>query len=91
MIVKILGFIDFCAAIIMLSLIFVLPLPTQILLFFGGLLFVKGLFIFTGDLLSVVDITSAAVLLIGIFITPWTFLLWALGLLLMTKGAVSFF
>ncbi|MBM3232276.1 hypothetical protein FJZ21_02775 [Candidatus Pacearchaeota archaeon] len=88
--VKILGAIDFVAAIILLCMIFSLDLPLQLLLVTGGLLFVKSLFILSGDFLSVIDLFASITLFIGIFFTPWIFLLWILSLFLMSKGAASF-
>ena len=91
MIVKVLGIVDVCAALLLLSSLFGLPPILRINLFFGGLLLMKSLFLFTGDMLSAVDLVSAVVIFVGIFFTPWTFIIWACSLLLMAKGAASFF
>lgn len=88
--VKILGFIDFIAAIILLCMIFSLDLPLQLILFSGGLLFLKSLFILKGDFLSIVDLVASITLFISIFFSPWIFLLWALSLFLMSKSLASF-
>ncbi|MEK6846911.1 MAG: hypothetical protein AABY16_01960 [Nanoarchaeota archaeon] len=91
MIVKILGLIDVCAALILLAGAFGVPVIFQIYVFFGGLLFMKSLFLITGDVLSAVDLVSSIIIFLSIFFTPWSFLIWTLSLLLMSKGAASFF
>jgi len=90
MLVKILGFIDIVASVILFSMVFSLVLPLQLVISVAGLLFVKSLFILRGDLLSFVDLIASFTLFIGIFITPLTFILWFLSLLLMSKGVASF-
>ncbi len=91
MIVKLFGLIDLCAAIILLARIFEAPIAFQIYVFFGGLLFIKSLFLFTGDVLSAVDLVSAIVIFLSIFFAPWVFLVWFCSLMLMAKGVSSFF
>jgi hypothetical protein len=88
--VKILGAIDLIAAIGFLMLIFGIDVFTQFLLFNAGLLGVKGMFAFTGDVLSFVDIFAAMILLLSILFSMPTILLWALAFLLIAKGFVSF-
>ena len=75
--VKILGGIDLIVAFTLLAIIFGATPPTTLLLFSAGLLLVKGLFIFTGDVLSLVDIFSSVILFISIFFTPFSILLWS--------------
>lgn len=89
-IVKILGLIDVFASIIFLCMIFSLDIYLQLLLGIGGLLFIKSLFILKGDFLSFVDLVASITMFIGIFFSPWVFLLWILSLLLMSKGGASF-
>lgn len=91
MIVKILGFLDLLAAIALFTIIFGLSLPIQIVFFFGGILFMKSLLMFTGDVLSIFDFLSAILFFISLFFAPWTFILWTCSLVLMTKGVASFF
>ena len=91
MLVRILGLIDICASIVLLAIIFSVPMPIQLLLFFGGLLFVKGLFIFKGDVLSVIDICASVILLVALFFTPWFAILWLFALMLISKGVASLF
>ena len=91
MIVKILGLFDLTASITLLTMIFGLSLPFSVIVFFGGLLFAKSLFLFSGDVLSIFDFISATLFFISFFFTPWTFLLWTSSLILMTKGVASFF
>jgi hypothetical protein len=91
MIVKLLGFIDLLASISLFSIIFGVSLPLQVVMFFGGILFMKSLFIFMGDILSVFDLLSAIVFFVSFFVQPWTFLVWICSLVLMTKGIASFF
>jgi len=88
--VKILGLVDICAAVVLLSLIFGFDVMIQFLLFPAGLLLVKGLFVFTGDVLSVVDVFASLVLIVSIFFIPPVIFLWIFALLLLAKGMVSF-
>jgi len=90
MLVKVLGALDMLAALTFLFIIFGITPFTQIILFCAGLLFLKGLFILTGEPLSIIDLLASATLIVAIFTTPWSFLLWILTLLLMAKGVVSF-
>jgi len=90
MIVKILGGIDLIAAVVFLSLIFGMDVPTQFLLFSGGLLFVKGLFVFSGDVLSFVDLFSSLILIISILFVLPAILLWVPAFFLIAKGMISF-
>jgi len=87
---KVLGGIDLVAAIAFLMMIFGLNVFTQILLYSAGLLFMKGLFVFTGDILSVVDLLSATILILAIFFTLPSVILWIPAFLLLAKGFVSF-
>ena len=89
--VKILGAIDALAALVFLSMTFGLAPYTQLILFCAGILFIKGLFILTGEPLSAIDLASALVLLVSIFITPSAIFLWTPAFLLMAKAVVSFF
>jgi len=66
MLVKILGFIDIVASVILFSMVFSLVLPLQLVISVAGLLFVKSLFILRGDLLSFVDLIASFTLFIGI-------------------------
>ncbi len=91
MIVKLFGLIDLCAAVLLLAGMFEAPIAFKIYIFFGGLLFIKSLFLLTGDVLSSVDLLSSIVIFLSIFFAPWVFLVWACSLLLMAKGAASFF
>jgi hypothetical protein len=91
MIVKILGLIDLVASITLFSIIFGISLPLQLIMFFGGILFMKSLFLFMGDVLSVFDLLSAIVFFVSFFVQPWTFLIWICSLVLITKGVASFF
>lgn len=88
--VKILGLVDLIASIMLLGMIFSLTPPLQLILFIGGLLFMKSLFILRGDFLSVIDLVASITLFMGIFFTPWIFLLWILSLFLMSKAVASF-
>ena len=91
MLVKILGVIDFAAALAFLMLIFGINVFTQYLLFCAILLFVKGMFILMGDILSVIDIVSAILLVLSISFSLPSILLWVPAFLLLAKGIVSFF
>lgn len=90
MLVCILGFIDLLAALGFLMIIFGIPTLTPFVLFCAGLLFLKGLFIFTGEPLSAIDLIASFTLLVSLFFIPWAALVWLLALLLLAKGTVSF-
>jgi|TARA_Y100000310_G_C20618942_1_gene782204 hypothetical protein len=90
MIIKILGFIDLSAAFAFLMLTFGMDVFFQFLLFCSGLLFMKGLFVFTGDILSGIDLVAAMLLIISIFFTLPSIILWIPAFLLLAKGFVSF-
>ena len=91
MLVKVLGAIDLAAAIAFLLMTFGLDVFTQFLLFCSGLLFIKGLFALTGDILSFVDLLASILLILTIFFTLPSILLWIPTFLLLAKGIVSFF
>jgi hypothetical protein len=88
--VRILGGIDMVSAIVFFSMIYGLTPPMQLMLFCAGLLMLKGMFIFTGDVLSLVDIFSSVCLTIAIIVTLPTTLLWIPAFFLLAKGLVSF-
>lgn len=90
MIVKILGGLDLIASVLFLMLIFGLDIPGRILFFCALLIFAKGLFILRGDVLSVLDLFAAIIMIIAIFFSLPSFLLWAPAFLLLAKGVVSF-
>jgi hypothetical protein len=90
MIVKLLGAIDIAAAIAFLMLVFGMQPYLQFMLFCAGLLLLKGMFVFTGDVLSVIDVVSTILLILSIFVTLPSALLWAPAFLLLAKGFVSF-
>jgi hypothetical protein len=89
-VVKILGGIDLISSFTLLMLIFGIHPFTQLILFCSGLLFLKGLFVFTGDVLSIIDIITSPILIASIFFTLPAFLLWVPAFLLLAKGVVSF-
>ena len=90
MIVKVLGAIDLVAALAFLMLVFGMDVWFQYMLFCAGLLFIKGLFVLGGDVLSVIDLVSSAILLLSIFFTLPVAFLWVPAFLLFAKGVVSF-
>jgi len=90
MMIKILGFIDLSAALAFLMLTFGMDVFFQFLLFCSGLLFMKGLFVFTGDILSGIDLLAAGLLIISIFFTLPSVILWIPAFLLLAKGFISF-
>jgi len=89
-VVKILGALDLTVAIAFLLLIFGVHPWLQFILFCAGLILLKGLFILSGDVLSVIDIFAAVLLVISLFATLPSVLLWIPALLLIAKGFVSF-
>lgn len=90
MLLKVLGAIDLISAFIFLMLIFGMNPGAFALLACAGLLFLKGGFIFTGDVLSAIDLVSALVLVLSVFFTFGAFILWFPCFLLLAKGFVSF-
>ncbi len=91
MILRILGLIDIFSALIFLMIIFGMEVYWSILIFCAFLLLVKSLFIFSGELLSLIDLFSSILLFYSLFFAPFAFLIWAFALLLFAKGFVSFF
>lgn len=89
-IIKILGTIDLAAAFAFLLLTFGIEPYTQYVLFCAGLLFIKSLFIFSGDILSAIDLASSIILIVSLFFIPTTLFLWVPALLLCSKGMASF-
>ncbi|RMD66638.1 hypothetical protein D6817_03700 [Candidatus Pacearchaeota archaeon] len=90
MIVKLLGGIDLVASLLFLSLIFNIQPPPQLMVFASILLFVKGLFVFSGDVLSVIDLFSAVLLALSIAFSVPQILLWLSAFFLLSKAVVSF-
>ncbi len=88
--VKILGGIDLAAAFAFLMMVFGIQPWLQFTLFCSGLLLLKGFFVFTGDVLSWVDLFAAIALLITTFFALPVVLLWIFAFLLLAKGIVSF-
>ena len=88
-IVRILGALDLLSAIVFLSFIFGAHPFLQLILFCSGLLLLKGMFTFTGDILSVIDLFSSICLLILIFFMLPVIILWICAFLLLAKGIVS--
>lgn len=90
MLVKILGLIDAVSAFVFLMIIFGLTPWTHLMVFCVGLLLLKGMFIFSGDMLSIIDLFSAVVLGFSIFFIPGAIFLWIPAFLLLAKAIVSF-
>lgn len=87
---KILGGIDLASAVAFLMLTFGMNVLPSYIMFCGGLLFIKGMFIFGGDLLSIVDVFSAIFLFLSLIIALPTILLWSPAFILLAKGVASF-
>lgn len=90
MLVKILGGLDLLSALVLLMIIFGIEPWVQLVLFCAGLLFLKGLFILTGEPLSLIDLVSSLTLIFSLLWAPWMGFMWMLALLLLAKGMVSF-
>ena len=90
MLVKILGALDLLSGIVFLMMIFGIEGWVSLTLFCAVLLFVKGLFIFSGEVLSFIDMFSSILLFLSLFITLPVFLIWISAFLLLAKGFVSF-
>lgn len=89
MLVKVLGAIDIAGALAFMLMLFGMQIWIQYLLFCAGLLLVKGMFIFTGDVLSIIDIFSGGILIFSLVFTLPTILLWIPLFMLLSKGVVS--
>jgi hypothetical protein len=89
-VLKILGAIDLTAAFAFLLLIFGIEPFLQFILFCSGLLLLKGMFVLTGDILSVIDVLASLILILAIFFTLPPIILWTPAFLLLAKGLVSF-
>lgn len=87
---KILGAIDLLSALVFLMLIFGISPFVPLILFCSALLVLKGLFVLTGNILSLFDILFAIVLLSSIFFSLPAVLLWVPAFFLLAKGMVSF-
>jgi len=88
--VRILGTLDVISSLLFLMLAFDVHPFLQLTLFCSGLLLIKGLFVFTGEPLSAIDLASSFLLLLSIFFTLPTVLIWIPAFLLLAKGIVSF-
>lgn len=86
---RILGCVDLAAAIAFLMLTFGMSVSFQYIFFCGGLLLLKGLFIFTGDVLSFIDFFSAIILFVSVLISLPVIFLWIPAFLLLAKATVS--
>ncbi len=90
LLLKMLGLMDLLSSVVFLMFIFGIVPWMQLVLFCAGLLFLKGLFIFTGEPLSAIDLIASLTFVASLFFAPWASLLWLLSLLLLAKGIVSF-
>jgi len=91
MIVKILGAIDILAALVFLSVALGVKAPSEILIFFAVILFIKGLiFSLTGDLLSMQDVIYSLLLFTLIIFNLPAWILLVATFLLIAKGSLSF-
>ena len=91
MIVKILGGIDALAGILFLMLALGYNVQFYIIWIFAVILFLKGLFIFTGEfILSPIDLASSIILMLSNFLTIPIFLFWVISVLMFVKGSFSF-
>jgi len=88
--VKILGVIDFLAGLAFLMLVFGIPVWGSYLIFCATLLFMKGLFVFGGDVLSWIDLFSAVFLILSMWFLLPSLLVWTSCMLLFAKASVSF-
>nr|AQS29451.1 hypothetical protein [uncultured archaeon]AQS29479.1 hypothetical protein [uncultured archaeon] len=88
--VKFLGAVDLASALAFLMLVFGMQPWLQFILFCSGLLLVKGLFAFKGNVLSMFDLFAAVILLLSLIFTIPSIFLWIPSFLLLAKGVVSF-
>ena len=78
MLIKILGAVDMIAAFVFLLFIFGFHPWIHLILFCAGLLFFKGLFVLTGDALSIIDLVSFVILTLSILFVMPAILYWIL-------------
>lgn len=91
MIVKILGGIDALAGMLFLALALSYAMPFYFIWIFTVVLFLKGLFIFTGEfILSPIDLASSIILILSAFFTIPIFLFWIASILMFVKSSFSF-
>ena len=90
MLLKILGLIDAVSCLCFLLLMFGITPALTLILFCAGLLGVKSLFLFSGDVLSIIDLFSAVILIFSIFFVPNIVFLWVPAFLLASKSIASF-
>ena len=90
MLVKLLGGIDLVCGITFLLLVVQVDVYTRILLLCAMFLFMKGLLVFTGDVLSGVDIVASLLLLSAVIFSIPVLVLWIFALALFAKGGASF-
>jgi hypothetical protein len=90
MLEKILGMIDLLAGFCFLLMMFSITPLAAYLLFCAGLLLVKSLFIFGGDILSWIDLVSGTLLLASLVIHLNVLFLWLPTFLLISKAIASF-
>jgi len=88
-IIRILGAIDLLSASLFLMLIFGLTPIFQLTLFCAALLMLKGMFILSGEPLSLIDLCSSLLLILSIFFSLPILLYWIFSFLLLAKGIVS--
>lgn len=92
MLVKILGGTDILAGIVLLMLGLGYHPITYVVWAFAIIMFLKGLFILTGEFIaSPIDLASSAFLVLSIFFAIPAFLFWIAAVLVFVKGAFSFF
>ena len=89
MLVKVLGAIDLIISLIIFSHSWGLTLPGEVLIVMAVILFIKGIFIFTGDIASGMDWIVGIVLIIESFFVLPVFVLIIAGFLLLQKGFLS--
>ena len=89
MFVKVLGAIDILSAFALFALALGIHPYFQLVLFFAGVHFLKGIFIFIGDILSWIDVFGGIVLILSLVIALPPLFYWLPGFVILAKGIVS--
>lgn len=89
MMLILLGLVDMFAAAILGLMVYGMVLK-WIMIIFGIILLIKGI-IFIKSPASIIDLSAGAVLILGVFFSIPSIVLWIAAILLVQKGIFSFF
>jgi len=89
MLVKILGLVDFISALFLFLIGLNMKMPNTLIIIFGVVLLVKGMFIFFGDFVSLMDLYAGILLILSLSFTIPRFLIIIAVFLLLQKAFFS--